>query len=389
MREDERIKAAIIRGGTSKGVYLMANDLPKDPRIKDEVILNIFGSPDVRQINGLGGADPLTSKLAIIKPSTRKDADIDYTFGYVGIDSAYVDYSGNCGNISSGVGPFAVDEGLVPAVEPMTKVKIYNTNTKKVIEAEVPVKNGRSVSEGDYVINGVPGTGAKILLNFLDSGGSKTGKLLPTGKTTNEIIIKDGRRLTVSIVDAATPAIFVRAVDLGFAGTELPNDAKKIELLEVMEEIRCIGAEMIGLAKSRDTATEETPAVPKVVLVADSSDYKTIDGQVILSNKIDLVARTKALAVMHKAFAVTGGICTATAALIKGTVVNDVIGQQAVESGTVRIGHPSGVLDFSIELIQRSDGEIHLEKAAVARTSRRIMDGYVYIPAKIYWKESR
>ena len=389
MREDERIKAAIIRGGTSKGVYLMANDLPKDPRIRDEVILNIFGSPDVRQINGLGGADPLTSKLAIIKPSTREDADIDYTFGYVGIDSAYVDYSGNCGNISSGVGPFAVDEGLVPAVEPMTKVKIYNTNTKKVIEAEVPVKNGRSVSEGDYVINGVPGTGAKILLNFLDSGGSKTGKLLPTGKTTNEIIIKDGRRLTVSIVDAATPAIFVRAVDLGFAGTELPNDAKKIELLEVMEEIRCIGAEMIGLAKSRDTATEETPAVPKVVLVADSSDYKTIDGQVILSNKIDLVARTKALAVMHKAFAVTGGICTATAALIKGTVVNDVIGQQAVESGTVRIGHPSGVLDFSIELIQRSDGEIHLEKAAVARTSRRIMDGYVYIPAKIYWKESR
>ncbi len=389
MREDERIKAAIIRGGTSKGVYLMANDLPKDPRIRDEVILNIFGSPDVRQINGLGGADPLTSKLAIIKPSTREDADIDYTFGYVGIDSAYVDYSGNCGNISSGVGPFAVDEGLVPAVEPMTKVKIYNTNTKKVIEAEVPVKNGRSVSEGDYVINGVPGTGAKILLNFLDSGGSKTGKLLPTGKTTNEIIIKDGRRLTVSIVDAATPAIFVRAVDLGFTGTELPNDAQKIELLEVMEEIRCIGAEMIGLAKSRDTATEETPAVPKVVLVADSSDYKTIDGQVILSNKIDLVARTKALAVMHKAFAVTGGICTATAALIKGTVVNDVIGQQAVESGTVRIGHPSGVLDFSIELIQRSDGEIHLEKAAVARTSRRIMDGYVYIPAKIYWKESR
>lgn len=390
MREYERIRAAIIRGGTSKGVFLMANDLPEDPEIRDEVILSIFGSPDIRQINGLGGGDPLTSKLAIIKTSTRQDADIDYTFGYVGIDSAHVDYSGNCGNISSGVGPFAVDEGLVPAVEPVTKVKIYNTNTKKLIEAEVPVKNGKSVSQGEYAINGVPGTGAKILLNFLDSGGAKTGKLLPTGETKNEIILKDGRQLTVSIVDAATPAVFVKAADVGFTGTELPDDAKrKPELLEVMEEIRCIGAEMIGLAKSRATATEETPAVPKVVIVAEPSDYKTIDGRVISADSIDLVARTKALAVLHKAFAVTGGICTATAALLKGTVVNDVVAGQEVESGTVRIGHPSGVLDFSIKLVEHGDGKIQLEKAAVARTSRRIMDGYVYVPAKVYWRESK
>lgn len=389
MRDYEKIRAAIIRGGTSKGVYLMASDLPENPEVRDQVILSIFGTPDIRQINGLGGADPLTSKLAIIKPSTRQNADIDYTFAYVGIDSPHVDYSGNCGNISSGVGPFAIDEGLVPAVEPITKVRIYNTNTKKVIEAEVPVKDGKAVTEGDFKIDGAPGTGAKILLNFLDSGGAKTGKLIPTGNKKDEIVLKDGRHLTVTIIDAATPAVFAKASDLGFTGKELPEDFKRNpKMLDVMEEIRCIAAEMIGLAKSRDTATVETPAVPKVVIVSEPSEYKTINDQVMSPESIDLVARTKALAVLHKAFAVTGGICTATAALLEGTVVHDVIGKQAIETGNVRIGHPSGVLEFSIKLVKENE-ELKLEKAAVARTARRIMDGFVYVPSKIYWQDGK
>src|SRR5207249_1498025 len=154
MSDSQRIRAAIIRGGTSKGVYLLASDLPEDPALRDQVILAIFGSPDPRQINGLGGADPLTSKVAIIAPSKRADADVDYTFGYVGIDKAIVDYQGNCGNISQGVGSFAVDEGLVQVSEPVTRVRIFNTNTKKMIEAEVPVRGGRAVAEGDFVIDG-------------------------------------------------------------------------------------------------------------------------------------------------------------------------------------------------------------------------------------------
>ncbi|MGI6066644.1 MAG: 2-methylaconitate cis-trans isomerase PrpF family protein [Bacillota bacterium] len=386
MREYEKIRTAIIRGGTSKGVYLLESDLPADPSIRDQVIMSIYGTPDARQINGLGGADPLTSKVALIKRSSNPDADVDYTFGYVGIADAHIDYSGNCGNISSGVGPFAIDEGLVPAVEPFTKVRIFNTNTKKLIEAEVPVKDGKAVTEGDFSIDGVPGTGAKILLNFLKSGGAKTGKLLPTGNRVDEITLKDGRKVKVSIVDAATPAVFARATDLGFTGTELPEDTQsKPEILDVMEEIRCICAEMIGLATSRDKATEETPAVPKVMIVAPPQDCVTSEGRQIAKDSIDLVARTKALAVMHKAFAVTGGICTATAALIEGTVVNDVVGDTAKATGSVRIGHPGGILEFGIELEVLENGELFLKKAAVARTARRIMDGFVYVPAKIYW----
>ncbi len=388
MHEWVKIPAVIMRGGTSKGVYLLENDLPADNKVRDQVILSIFGSPDSRQIDGLGGADPLTSKVAIISPSSRDDTDVDYTFGYVGINEAHVDYSGNCGNISSGVGPFAVDEGLVQVVEPVTTVRIFNTNTKKIIEAEVPVKNGRAAVEGDFSIDGVPGTGAKILLNFLNSEGAKTGKLLPTGNKVDVITLQDGREIQVSIVDAANPAIFARAEDLGLTGKELPVDAEKNPaILQTMEEIRCICAEMIGMASDREKASAETPAVPKVALVAAPGDYQSSQGVLVKPENIDLIARTKALGKMHKAYAVTGGICTATAALIKGTVVSEVVGNRAVETNTVRIGHPSGVLEFAIELVSEEDGTMHLKKAAVARTARRIMDGSVYVPARVWGPE--
>lgn len=385
MREFERVRAAVIRGGTSKGVYLLANELPKDPAVRDKVILSIFGSPDPRQINGLGGADPLTSKVAIIARSRRDDADVDYTFGYVGIEKAVVDYDGNCGNISQGVGPFAVDEGLVPVTEPITLVRIFNTNTKKIIEAEVPVKDGKAITEGDFVINGVPGTGAKIVLNFVNSGGSKTGKLLPTGNTVDKMELADGRSVRISLVDAANPAVFVRAADIGFTGKELPKDTTtNPRILAVMEEIRVKAAMMMKLAPSPDKVS---PAVPKVAFVASPQDYETITGKKVAASECDLLARTKALAVMHKAYAVTGGICVSAAALIEGTVVNEVVGQRAKTTCVVRIGHPSGVSDFIIAVTKKSSGEFELTQSAVAGTSRRIMDGYVYVPRKIFFPE--
>jgi 2-methylaconitate cis-trans-isomerase PrpF len=385
MREFERVRAAVIRGGTSKGVYLLANELPKDPAVRDKVILSIFGTPDPRQINGLGGADPLTSKVAIIAISRRDDADVDYTFGYVGIDKAIVDYEGNCGNISQGVGPFAVDEGLVPVTEPITRVRIFNTNTKKIIEAEVPVKDGKAMTEGDFFVNGVPGTGAKIVLNFVNSGGSKTGKLLPTGNVVDKMELEDGRTVRVSLVDAANPAVFVQAADIGFTGKELPKDTTtNPRILAIMEEIRVKAAIMMKLAPTLDKVSL---AVPKVAFVAPPQDYETITGKKVAASECDLLARTKALAVMHKAYAVTGGICVSAAALIEGTVVNEVVGPQAKTDDIVHVGHPSGVSEYLIVVARKPSGEFELTQSAIAGTSRRIMDGYVYVPRKIFFRE--
>ncbi|MHB1041324.1 MAG: PrpF domain-containing protein [Eubacteriales bacterium] len=385
MWEAEKIRCAIYRGGTSRGVFLMENDLPKDPALRDRVILNIYGSPDPRQIDGLGGADSLTSKVAIIGRSNRADADVDYTFGQVSIVAPLVDYTGNCGNISSAVGPFAVDEGLVRAVEPVTTVRIYNTNTNKVIVAEVPVRDGKAVSRGDYTIDGVPGTGARITLNFLDSGGAVTGKLLPTGNPRDEITLSDGTRLAVSLVDATTPAVFFRAADLGLAGTEMPETFNLSPLLlGRLEEIRSIAAEMIGLADRRE-ATAKSPAVPKAAFVSPPSEYKTSGGRLIRAEEIDLTARIMSMQKMHKAYAVTGGICTATAAKLAGTVVSEVLGRSAREGKVVRLGHPSGTFDFEISISSLADGALCLEKAAVARTARRIMEGCVYVPRDIVW----
>jgi 2-methylaconitate cis-trans-isomerase PrpF len=383
MREYERVRAAVIRGGTSKGVYLLASELPKDPARRDQVILSIFGSPDPRQINGLGGADPLTSKVAILARSQRPDADVDYTFGYVGIEKAVVDYEGNCGNISQGVGPFAVDEGLVPVTEPITTVRIFNTNTKKVIEASVPVRDGKAVTEGDFAINGVPGTGAKILLNFVNSGGSKTGKLLPTGNVVDKMELRDGRVIRVSLVDAANPAVFVQAAEIGFTGRELPRDSvANPQILAVMEEIRARAAVMMGLARAPEAVS---PAVPKVAFVAPPQDYQTITGARIAASDCDLLARTKALAVMHKAYAVTGGICVSAAALIAGTVVSEVVGPRAAAAGVVRVGHPSGVSDYVITVSRTPSGGFELTQSGVAGTSRRIMDGWVYVPHRVFF----
>lgn len=384
MGEYVKVPAVLMRGGTSKGAYLMMSDLPEDPVLRDQVILSIYGSPDARQISGIGGADPLTSKVALIAPSSREGVDVDYTFGYVGIKEAVVDYEGNCGNMSSAVGPFAIAKGLVPAEEPITRVRIYNTNTSKVIEASVPVKDGEVISEGDYAIAGVPGTGAKISLNFLNSAGSKTGKLLPTGNVVDEITLNSGKKVRVSLVDAANPAVFIKAEDIGLTGKELPVDTEtNPAILEIMEDIRTSAAVMMGLAKSKETASS---AVPKVAFVAAPADYLTTNGEMVKAQETDLLARTKALAVMHKTYAVTGGICLATAACIEGTVVNEVVSPQARESGEIRIGHPSGILEVFVNLKKLLNGEWDLLQAGVCRTAKPIMEGLVYVPSKLLKK---
>lgn len=372
--EMERIPCVIMRGGTSKAVFLLENDLSAEKQRRDKLILSIFGSPDSRQIDGLGGADPLTSKLAIIGVSSRPDADVDYTFGQVDIHTPFVDYSSNCGNISSAVGPYAISQGLVKAVEPITIVRIYNTNTDSVFQAEVPVVNGRPAVLGDYHIHGVPGTGARIGMNLAGTVGAKTGSLLPTGNATDIIEVEGVGPLTVSMVDAGSPMVFVRASDLGLSGVETPAQIDSDPgMLELLETIRCLAAEKMGIA-SQAEARAKVRAVPMVAFVAPPQSYKShIDGAPVSAEDIDFVSRDMFMQIMHKTYSGTATVCTGCAAVTPGTIVYELRGERP--SGLVRIGHPGGIIECDTSV---QDGKI--TRAIFGRTARRIMEGYVYVP---------
>ena len=383
--EQEMIRCSIYRGGTSKGTYLLESDLPRDPAARDLVILAIYGSPDPRQIDGLGGADPLTSKVAIVSRSDRAGVDIDYTFGQVSITTPHIDYSGNCGNISAGVGPFAIDEGLVKVVEPITSVHIFNTNTEKLILAHVPVVGGKAAVEGDCVIAGVPGSGACIRLDFLNPEGAVTGKLLPTGRTRDTIAIEGYGSLEVSIVDAGNPVVFVRAQDMGMRGSELPDEiGPNLALLTALEQIRSSVAEMIGLVEEVRGIKEVRKAVPKIIIVASPQDYHTADGREVNADEVNLVARAMSMQRVHKAYPITGAICTAVAALMEGTVPWEVA--SGLKSGRVCIGHPMGVLPAEVIIMERKRDGYHVERVTLSRTARRLMTGYAYVPNSVWMR---
>ncbi|MGB4504656.1 MAG: PrpF domain-containing protein [Syntrophaceticus sp.] len=375
--EQKKIRCTIMRAGTSKGIFLHENDLPTDREERDQTLLKIFGSPDIRQIDGLGGADPLTSKAAIIAPPTYPGVDVNYTFGQVSITQPLVDYSGNCGNISSGVGPFAIDEGLVKAVEPITTVRIYNTNTGKILVAEVPVMDGKALVNGDYCIDGVPGTGAKIMMDFAGTAGAVTGKMLPTGNVKDTFDVEGLGKIEVSIVDVANPMVFVRASDLGLTGLETPEEIDgNQKILDLLEYIRAKAAVRIGMAKTEEEATRRSPAFPMLAFVSPAQDYKDyITGRVIPGQDVDLVARLMFMQVMHKTYAGTGTTCTGAAAKIPGTIVNEVV---SGDESLVRIGHPAGVIEVEV-VTETQGGQVVLKRAAFGRTARRIMDGQVYI----------
>jgi 2-methylaconitate cis-trans-isomerase PrpF len=378
MRRKNIFRCTIMRGGTSRGIFLKEEDLPKDPQLRDRIILAVFGSPDIRQIDGLGGADSLTSKLAIVAPSTEPDRDIDYTFGAVGIDKPFVDYSANCGNISSAVGPYAIDQGWIRAEEPFTTVRILNTNTQKMIHAKVPTKRGKVISEGDYAIDGVPGTGAKIEISFMNPGGASTGKLLPTGNAVDEIALETGEKFLVTIVDAGNPTAFVLSEDLGLKGTELP---------EVLEKTPEIKSKLEALRKKVGELSHIpfTPSIPKIAFVAVPQDYKTIAGRAVRRDEVDVLARLMAMGKLHKAFAITAGVPAAAASVIPGSVVHRVIsgtGDDSTERKLV-IGHPSGQMDVGVEA-RKEEGRIRIVSCTIGRTARKIMEGRVYISKKVY-----
>lgn len=376
-----RIPAVVMRGGTSKGVFFLANHLPEKPVVRDRVLLRAFGSPDPygRQTDGLGGGVSTTSKTAIISRSTDPDYDVVYFFGQVSIDRPIVDFKSNCGNISAAVGPFAVDQGLVAVTEPMTRVRIHQANTNKLIVAEVPVENGRFQSEGDYEISGVPGTGAKITLRFSDPGGAVTGRLFPTGNRIDRLTVPGLGQVEMTIIDAANPVVMVSAEQMGLSGNEIEEIDENPDTKMKFESIRCTAAVVVGIADSPEQATRKSQAVPKIAMVAPPMKYRALNGQQVRSGDVDLTVRIMSMGTLHRAIAVSGAIAVAGASAVEGTVAHALKASEPVREDVFLLGHPGGVIDVGANL-DLTDGEPHYVEAAIGRTARRLMEGYVWVP---------
>lgn len=371
------IPCSILRGGTSKGIYLLEKDIPPAGKNRDELLLRIMGSPDVKQIDGLGGAQSVTSKVAIVCLSERKDADVDYTFAQVSVDKPVVSYAGNCGNISSGVGPFAIESGLVTARAQTTTVRIYNTNTEKIMVENIQTPNGRVTYDGDYSIAGVPGTAAPVKVMVMEPAGTVFDSLLPTGNAIDTLYVPRFGSLEVSIVDASNPLVFVRAENIGFSGTELPADIDNYpERLLLLENIRGTAAKLLGLVNRIEDAAYQTPGIPKMTVVSPPVSYDKPDGESISDEQIDLSSRMMSMQKAHPAYAMTGAMCTAAAAVIPGTIVYEVKRKSAL-SHQLRIGHPSGILEAGVDY-EEENGKINIRCAYGYRTARLLMKGVAY-----------
>lgn len=362
------IRTVIMRGGSSKALFLRGEDMPEAEKDRTELLLALFGSPDKRQIDGLGGSDYLTSKCAIMSAPSRKDADIDYCFAQVSVENPIVSYDINCGNISAAAGLYAVEEGFVAAVEPETLVRVHNTNTGKILRIKVPVRRGRAEIEGDFTIDGVPGTGAEIKLDFSLTSGAATGMLLPTGRERDAIYVPSlGREIDVSIVDIANTCVFIKASDLGLKGSEIPSTMPEVAV-DALDEIRSIAAQRAGI---------KSYLLPFQVIVAEPHDYLDfLHGRKVRAEDQDLTARLLVEKTMHKAYAGTGATCLAVAAQIAGTVVSEVARQR--NTADLRIGHPSGTLAIVAD-VSRGPAGWNVNEVLFSRTARRLMQGDAFV----------
>ena len=374
MKEIKKLPVTILRGGTSKGVYILQSDLPEDQSAWEPILLRLMGSPDRKQIDGLGGSQSVTSKVAIIRKSTRPDADVDYTFAQVSVDKPLVSYKGNCGNISSGVGPFAIEKGLVEAKDGETAVRIYNTNTDKIIEAVVKTPEGQVAYAGDFCIAGVPGTAPAVNREVVDPAGTLGKGLLPTGSAVDVLEVPGFGPVEVSIVDAANPLVFARAKDLGLSGKELPDelnaDAEKLDLLE---KVRGLAAVKLGLIEDYTRSAWDTPGIPKMTFVAEAEDYVNGDGKEIKKEQIDLLSRMMSMQKTHPSYAMTGAMCTAAAAVVPGSIVQQVLPAN-VDTQFIRIGHPGGILECGVDYRENGACPI-IDDTFGFRTANLLLEG--------------
>jgi len=374
------IPAIFMRGGSSKGVFFHARDLPADRVAQDAIFLAVLGSPDPygRQLDGMGGGISSLSKAVIIGPPTHPDADVDYLFAQVAVDKPIVDWSSNCGNLSSAVGPFAVDEGLVRVADGEALLRIHQVNTKRIIHARFPVQGGKAVTAGDFTMAGVAGRGARIRLDFLAPGGGATGHLLPTGKP-KDTLQHEGRAYAASLIDAANACVFLDAHELGLTGTESPDaieaDPARMALLDALR--RQAGV-MMGLATTPEAVGL---ALPKIAVVAPPAAYGALDGASFTADSHDIAVRMISMERAHRAVPLTGAMCLGVASRIPGSVPHRLAGKPARADET-RVANPSGILSVGAEVREGAAGWF-AESAVVYRSARRLMQGAVAVPAAL------
>ena len=390
-RKDQvAIPAAWVRGGSSNAVFYHERDIPPEGPVRDRVLKRVMGTPDPIQIDGLGGAKAVTSKIAIIRLSQREDADVDYIFAQSGVAIDEIDYSANCGNISSGVGPFAIDEGLVPkkafregrSVDPKVRtqeVRIFNTGTKKVLISHVPIdQEGYSVADGEYTMAAVPGTGAPILMDYRETiGASRDRGLLPSGNAVDEIEVQGGK-VRITIGDVANIIVFVKAEDMGVAGDETSeNLTENRALLDRVREVRGKAAQMVDLCKDWRRVDQESPFMPMLVIISPPSP-KSPDSHLTCRLFLDNMC--------HPSMAGTGSCCTSAMSRTKGTLVYDVVSATTRQEKVLNIAHPLGIIPIATEVVQGTEesGRPEFSTLSFIRTSRRLMDGHVYVPRAVF-----
>ncbi|WP_454867856.1 2-methylaconitate cis-trans isomerase PrpF [Pseudomonas farris] len=385
-----KIPATYMRGGTSKGVFFSLKDLPEAAQIpgpaRDALLLRVIGSPDPydKQIDGMGGATSSTSKTVILSKSIKADHDVDYLFGQVSIDKPFVDWSGNCGNLSAAVGSFAISNGLVDASRiphnGVAVVRVWQANIGKTIIAHVPITNGEVQETGDFELDGVTFPAAEVQLEFMDPAAEEEGgggSMFPTGNLVDDLEVPGVGTLRATLINAGIPTIFINAEDIGYTGTELQGAINgDLKALAIFETIRAYGALRMGLIQHLDEAAKRQHT-PKVAFVAKPADYIASSGKAIAATDIDLLVRALSMGKLHHAMMGTAAVAIGTAAAISGTLVNLAAG--GIERNAVRFGHPSGTLRVGAEASQ-VNGEWTVNKAIMSRSARVLMEGYVRVP---------
>ncbi|MCP1475367.1 putative AcnD-accessory protein PrpF [Pseudomonas sp. EB276 TE3739] len=386
-----KIPATYMRGGTSKGVFFSLTDLPEAAQVpgpaRDALLLRVIGSPDPydKQIDGMGGATSSTSKTVILSKSTRADHDVDYLFGQVSIDKPFVDWSGNCGNLSAAVGSFAISNGLVDASRiphnGVAVVRVWQANIGKTIIAHVPITNGEVQETGDFELDGVTFPAAEVQVEFMDPAAEEEGgggSMFPTGNLVDELEVPGVGTFKATMINAGIPTIFVNAEDIGYTGTELQGAINgDPKALLMFETIRAYGALRMGLISNLEEAAKRQHT-PKVAFVAKPADYVASSGKAIAAGDVDLLVRALSMGKLHHAMMGTAAVAIGTAAAISGTLVNLAAG--GAERNAVRFGHPSGTLRVGAEATLEN-GEWVVKKAIMSRSARVLMEGYVRVPA--------
>ena len=385
-----KIPATYMRGGTSKGVFFSLKDLPEAAQVpgpaRDALLLRVIGSPDPydKQIDGMGGATSSTSKTVILSKSTKADHDVDYLFGQVSIDKPFVDWSGNCGNLSAAVGSFAISNGLVDASRVphngVAVVRVWQANIGKTIIAHVPITHGEVQETGDFELDGVTFPAAEVQVEFLDPAAEEEGgggSMFPTGNLVDDLEVPGVGTFKATMINAGIPTIFVNAQDIGYTGTELQGAINgDPKALAMFETIRAYGALRMGLIKNLDEAATRQHT-PKVAFVAAPADYVASSGKAIKTEDVDLLVRALSMGKLHHAMMGTAAVAIGTAAAISGTLVNLAAG--GTERNAVRFGHPSGTLRVGAEA-SLVDGEWTVKKAIMSRSARVLMEGFVRVP---------